>query len=86
MAKVDGMDVWEDGRPSRKIRLIGYITESAKAGTPASQIVDEARKQGADAIVHIKPARGISFWAVYKYVKWRSIGRAAVAAPTNPPI
>jgi hypothetical protein len=69
MTKVDGMDVWENGNPPRKIQLIGYISESVKTATPVSQIVAEARKQGGDAIVQIKGARGVLSWAVYKYVK-----------------
>ena len=69
MSRVDGMDVWDRGAPSRKLRLLGYITESAKSGTPVEQIVAMARAQGADAIVRLKPTQGIASWAVYKYAK-----------------
>ncbi len=69
MTKVDGMDVWDRGAPSRKLKLLGYISESDKAGTPVEQVVAMARAQGADAIVRLKPAKGIASWAVYKYVK-----------------
>ena len=69
MSRVDGMDVWDRGAPSRKLKLLGYITESAKAGTPVEQVVAMARTQGADAIVRLKPTQGIASWAVYKYAK-----------------
>ena len=69
MTQVDGMDVWENGSPSRKIRLVGYISESEKSPAPVSQIVGQARQQGGDTIVHIQPKEGVKYWAVYKYVK-----------------
>ena len=67
MTRVDGMDVWQQGSPSRKIKLLGYISESSQPGAPVSPIVAEARRQGGDTIVHIKPKNGVSSWAVYKY-------------------
>jgi len=68
MTKVDGMDVWNEGSPKRRVQLLGYITESEKAGTPVAQIVAEARKQGGTVIVQLQPAHGIASWAVYKYL------------------
>ena len=67
MSRVDGMDVWERGTPSRKIKLLGYISESTQSGAPVSPIVAAARQQGGDTIVHIRPKNGVSSWAVYKY-------------------
>jgi hypothetical protein len=69
MARVDGMEVWENGSPSRKIQLVGYISESEKSPAPVEQIVATARQQGADTIVHIKPKEGVKYWAIYKYAK-----------------
>jgi hypothetical protein len=69
MTRVDGMEVWENGSPSRKIQLVGYISESEKSPAPVEQIVAVARQQGGDTIVHIKPKEGVKYWAVYKYAK-----------------
>jgi hypothetical protein len=69
MARVDGMDVWENGAPSRKLRLLGYISVSAKSETTTEQVVALARQQGGDTIVQLQPKEGVKYWAVYKYVK-----------------
>ena len=67
--RVDGMEVWENGTPPRKIQLVGYISESEKSPVPVEQIVATARQQGGETIVHIKPKQGVKYWAVYKYAK-----------------
>jgi hypothetical protein len=69
MTRVDGMDVWENGAPSRKLRLLGYISISAKSEASTAQVVAQARQQGGDTIVQLQPKEGVKYWAVYKYVK-----------------
>ncbi len=60
--KVDGIDIWENGDPARRYRLLGLIDQSTLGdagamlllgGNPQERIVKEAKKRGGDAIIVI---------------------------------
>jgi hypothetical protein len=58
---VDGMEIWEDGEPPRKFKILGFIDETRKADwmsiwLPSSHpgdIVKKAREAGGDAVIKV---------------------------------
>lgn len=53
---VDGVDIWLDGSPPRKFKIIGYITDSRPGGPLPmamrdSDLAAAARKNGGDGIL-----------------------------------
>lgn len=55
---VDGMDVWDNGEPPRKFKLLGIIDDERPGGLiPMSQLrsdmVRKAREAGGDAIIQL---------------------------------
>lgn len=60
---VDGIDIWENGEPDRKFRLLGIIEQTTirdssvmsafTQGNAEPRLVAEAKKHGADAITFV---------------------------------
>ena len=58
---VDGMEIWDDGEPPRKFKILGFIDETRKADwmsiwLPSSHpgdIVKKARVAGGDAVIKV---------------------------------
>lgn len=55
-AVVDGMDVWDNGEPPRRFRILGFIQDERPGGIIAmaqlrSDIVKKARQVGGDAVI-----------------------------------
>ncbi len=60
---IDGIDIWENGEPNRKYKLLGLMDTNVVSSTPAliffgdswsdSALIKEAKKQGCDAIIFI---------------------------------
>jgi len=53
---VDGMDVWTNGDPPRRFRVLGVIDDDRLGGIipmtrPQHDIVKKAREQGGDAVI-----------------------------------
>lgn len=57
MAVVDGMEIWDNGDPPRKFKVLGYIDDERRGGLPMLQfrgdMVKKARGVGGDAIVQL---------------------------------
>ena len=61
MIFVDGMEIWDDGEPPRKFKVLGYIDETREAdwmdmSLPSSHrgdIVKKAREAGGDAVIKV---------------------------------
>jgi hypothetical protein len=52
----DGMEIWDDGEPPRKFKVIGFIDDTRVAGwmhmlSLRDDIVEKAREAGGDAII-----------------------------------
>ena len=77
---VDGMDIWRDGSPPRKFRIVGIIDDTRRqslismAGYEAG-LVKKAREAGGDSIV-ILDARS-------EIVGYRSSGESGTAQTTG---
>lgn len=57
-AVIDGMEVWDNGEPPRKFKVIGIIDDERPGGIiPMSQlrsdIVKKAREAGGDAVIQL---------------------------------
>lgn len=55
---VDNMDIWDDGEPPRKFKIIGFIDDNrSNSRIPMmflrGALVDKARKAGGDAIIKL---------------------------------
>jgi hypothetical protein len=54
---VDGMEIWDNGDPPRKFKVLGYIDDERRGGLPMLQfradMVKKARGVGGDAIVQL---------------------------------
>ncbi|MDO8767865.1 MAG: hypothetical protein Q7K57_04030 [Burkholderiaceae bacterium] len=54
---VNGMEIWDDGDPPRKFKVLGYIEDQRRGGFPMLQfrgdMVKKAREAGGDAIVQL---------------------------------
>ncbi len=58
---VDGMEIWDDGEPPRKFKVLGFIDETREADwmsiwLPSSHrgdIVKKAREAGGDAVIEV---------------------------------
>jgi len=52
---VDGMEIWENGDPPRKYKVIGIIEDSRGGGLPMNSLkedmVEKAREAGGDALI-----------------------------------
>ena len=54
---IDNMDIWDDGEPPRKFKLVGFIDDIRDTGllqiTSRSNIVKKAREAGGDALIKL---------------------------------
>lgn len=55
---VDGMDVWEDGEPARKFKILGFVDDSREGGlgimpSLRKDVVEKAREVAGDAVVKL---------------------------------
>ena len=54
---VDGMEIWDNGDPPRKFKVLGYIEDQRHGGLPMLQLrrdmVKKAREAAGDAIVQL---------------------------------
>lgn len=56
---VDGMDIWDDGAPPRRFKVLGIIHDERAAGIGAQSmmhgaVVDKAREVGGDALIQLE--------------------------------
>ncbi len=77
---VDGMELWQEGRPNRPYRVVGVITDSRPVGVwtmgpRATTVARMAREHGGDAVVMESDVReftgtytsGSSNWSAANY-------------------
>lgn len=64
---VNGMEIWENGEPPRKFKILGFIDDNRGAGwleqdtaSVREDIVEKARGAGGDAIVKINTQSQLS--------------------------
>jgi hypothetical protein len=59
---VDGMEIWEDGEPPRKFKILGFIDDTREVswidmwiqhGDDRGDIVEQSRKAGGDAVIKL---------------------------------
>jgi len=54
---IDNMDIWDDGEPPRKFKVVGFIDDIRDTGllqmTSRSNIVKKARETGGDALMKL---------------------------------
>jgi len=54
---IDDMDIWDDGEPPRKFRVMGFIDDIRETGllllSSRSNIVKKAREAGGDAVIKL---------------------------------
>lgn len=66
---VDGMDIWDEGEPPRKFKILGFIDDSRQSdelpfSSLRDDIVEEARKAGGNAVIKIhSPSQLAKFYA-----------------------
>lgn len=66
---VDGMEIWDDGEPPRKFKILGFIDDNRASDLlPISSlrddVVEEARKAGGNAVVKLhSPSQLTKFYA-----------------------
>jgi hypothetical protein len=53
---VDNMEIWDDGEPPRKFKILGFIDDNRVAGRISMRflrgsLVEKARKAGGDAVI-----------------------------------
>ena len=53
---VNGMEIWENGQPNRKYKIIGIIEEKGKGGLISGigrdeKVIQEAKEHNADAVI-----------------------------------
>jgi hypothetical protein len=46
---VDGIDMWEDGEPERKFKILGVLQDDHESD---SALASAARKQGGNVLIH----------------------------------
>lgn len=56
-AIIDEMDIWDDGEPPRKFKVLGFIDDVRETGllemSSRSNIVKKAREVGGDAVIKL---------------------------------
>ena len=54
---IDEMDIWDDGEPPRKFKVLGFIDDVRETGllemTSRSNIVKKAKEAGGDAVIKL---------------------------------
>ncbi len=54
---IDSMDIWDDGEPPRKFKVVGFIDDIRDTGllqiTSRSNIVKKAKESGGDALIKL---------------------------------
>jgi len=81
---VDGMEIWDNGEPPRKFKIVGIIDDERPGGLiPMSQlhsdIVKKARAAGGDAIIQLNSQSQISGYYSHGHVY-----SSSVSAHTSP--
>jgi hypothetical protein len=84
---VDGMDVWENGEPPRKFKLLGLIEDERPGGIiPMGQLqgdlVKKAREVGGHALIKINSQSQIMGYQTSGYASTNAIGSTRPATGT----
>lgn len=81
---VDGMEIWDNGEPPRKFKLLGIIEDERPGGLiPMSQLrgdmVKKAREAGGDAIIQLNSQSQIAGYYTSGSASAYSYGNTATA-------
>ncbi|MCX6928860.1 MAG: hypothetical protein NT154_37470 [Verrucomicrobia bacterium] len=70
---VDGVDLWENGKPERKCQIIGVVEDDEESD---STLAKTARKRGGNVLIHggVDRSGNVDFnmrnrWLVAKYLE-----------------
>jgi hypothetical protein len=88
---VDGVDLWVDGAPPRRFKIIGTVEDDHRHGlvsltSPEREIVRRARAAGGDALVAADDRVGTSRYLVVKYLADLPTAPSSGAADRAPPL
>lgn len=81
---VDGMDIWDNGDPPRKFKVLGIVDDERPGGLiPMSQlrgdVVKKAREVGGDAIIQLNSQSQIAGYYTSGSVSADAYGKSATA-------
>ncbi len=84
---VDGMDIWENGEPPRKFKLLGLIEDERPGGIiPMGQLqgdmVKKAREVGGQALIRINSQSQIMGYQTTGYASTSPLGSTTRATGT----
>lgn len=84
---VDGMDLWENGEPPRKFKLLGLIEDERPGGIiPMGQLqgdlVKKAREVGGQALIKINSQSQIMGYQTSRYASTTAVGSTTRATST----